>query len=51
MYVCCVYPAISKNPTQLPNYLKITDTTVLLVEITDEEKKDKTRSTMPTVIK
>ena len=31
MYVCCVYPAISKSPKQLPNCLKITQTSVVLI--------------------
>jgi hypothetical protein len=31
MYVYCVYPAISKGPKQLPNCLKITETSVVLV--------------------
>ena len=31
MYVCCVYPAISKSPKQLPNCLKITQTSVILI--------------------
>ena len=30
MYVYCVYPAISKGPEQLPNFLKIAKTRVIL---------------------
>ena len=30
MYVYCVYPAISKGPIQLPNCLKIAETSVVL---------------------
>ena len=30
MYVYCVYPAISKSPKQLPNCLKIAETSVVL---------------------
>jgi hypothetical protein len=30
MYVYCVYPAISKGPEQLPNFLKIAKTSVIL---------------------
>ena len=30
MYVSCVYPAISKGPKQLPNCLKIAETSVAL---------------------
>ena len=30
MYVYCVYPAISKGPKQLPNCLKIAETSVVL---------------------
>ena len=30
MYVYCVYPAISKGPKQLPNCLKLTETSVFL---------------------
>jgi hypothetical protein len=30
MYVYCVYPAISKGPKQLPNCLKIAETSVIL---------------------
>ena len=31
MYVDCVYPAISKRPKQLPNCLKIAETSVVLI--------------------
>jgi hypothetical protein len=31
MYVYCVYPAISKSPKQLPNFLKIAETSVVLI--------------------
>jgi hypothetical protein len=31
MYVNCVYPAISKSPKQLPNFLKIAETSVVLI--------------------
>ena len=31
MYVYCVYPAISKSPKQLPNCLKIAETSVVLI--------------------
>ena len=31
MYVYCVYPAISKSSKQLPNCLKITETSVVLI--------------------
>jgi hypothetical protein len=30
-YVYCVYPAISKTPKQLPNCLKIAETSVVLI--------------------
>ena len=33
MYVYCVYPAISKGPKQLPNCLKIAETSVVLSAI------------------
>jgi hypothetical protein len=31
MYLYCVYPAISKSPKQLPNCLKIAETSVILI--------------------
>ena len=31
LYVYCVYPAISKSSKQLPNCLKITETSVVLI--------------------
>ena len=31
MYIYCVYPAITKNPKQLPNCLKIAETNVILI--------------------
>ena len=30
MYIYCVYPAVSKGPKQLPNCLKIAETSVVL---------------------
>ena len=30
MYTYCVYPAISKSPKQLPNCLKIAETSIVL---------------------
>ena len=30
MYVYCVYPAISRGPKELPNFLKIAETNVVL---------------------
>ena len=30
MYIYCVYPAISKSPKQLPNCLKIAETSIVL---------------------
>ena len=31
MYVYCVYSAISKSPTQVPNCLKIDETCVVII--------------------
>ena len=31
MYVYCVYPAISKTLKQLPNYLKIAETSIVII--------------------
>ena len=31
MYVYCIYPAISTSPKHLPNCLKITETSVVLI--------------------
>ena len=31
MYIYCVCPAISKSPKQLPNCLKIAETSVVLI--------------------
>jgi hypothetical protein len=31
MYVYCVYPAMPKSPKQLPNCLKIAETSVVLI--------------------
>ena len=31
MYGYCVYPTLSKSPQQLPNFLKITETSIVLI--------------------
>ena len=36
MYVYCIYPAISKSPKHLPNCLKITETSVVLIVFNDD---------------
>ena len=31
MYIYCVYPGLSKSPKQLPNCLKIAETSIVLI--------------------